>query len=154
MTPVPRGRVIPTGAWVLAGVIAAVAFLGLNILFLQDPQTPPPAQVIVPVLAAGFLGGYVLLIGFIYGDAKRRGMRYIPWTILAALAPSAIGIILYFILRDPMPMRCTKCGCAMHPRFAYCPRCGATMSATCGQCHRVTEAGWSHCAWCGTKLGA
>jgi peptidoglycan/LPS O-acetylase OafA/YrhL len=152
MTPVPRRRVIPAGAWVLAGVAAVLVFFGLNILFLQDPQTPPPAQVLVPVLAAGFLGGYVLLIGYIFGDAKRRGMRYIPWTILAALAPSAIGIILYFILRDPMPVHCTKCGCAMHPGFAFCPRCGATMSATCGQCHRVAETGWSHCAWCGGKL--
>jgi hypothetical protein len=137
---------------VLAGVVAAIVFLGLNILLLRDPETPPPAQVLVPVLAACVLSGYFLLIGYIYGDAKSRGMRYIPWTILAALAPSAIGIILYFILRDPMPVHCTKCGCGMHPRFAYCPRCGATMSATCGQCHRVAEAGWSHCAWCGAKL--
>ena len=71
-------------------------------------------------LAAAGLG-YVLLVGYIYGDARRRGMRYVSWTVLAVLAPSAIGILLYFILREPRQAHCTKCGRSMSPNFAFCP---------------------------------
>ncbi len=44
----------------------------------------------------------VLLIGYVYADAKRRGMRYVMWTLLAIFIPNAIGIILYFVMRDPL----------------------------------------------------
>ena len=153
MTPVPhRQSVIPSPAYVIAAVIASLSFFGLSIAIVRDPNTPPGAAVVVPIFAAALLAGYVLLIGYIYGDARRRGMRYVAWTFLAALAPSAIGIILYFILRNPKPVHCTRCGCGVQPGFAFCPRCGASMSATCLQCHRVAEPGWSHCAGCGAKL--
>ena len=149
---VPRQRVIPGTAWAIAAVVAVLFWVTLTAIFVHDSESPIPATVLVPPFLAAVLGGYILLIGYIYGDAKRRCMRYIAWTLLAALAPSAIGILLYFILREPLPVHCTKCGCAMNPKFAFCPRCGGSTAATCQQCHRVAEGGWSHCAWCGTKL--
>jgi hypothetical protein len=153
MTPYSQHRpAITSGGWIIAGSVGFLMFAFMNVVLVRDPNTPGPAQVILPILTATVMFGYCILIAYIYGDAKRRGMRYIPWTILAALAPSAIGIILYFILREPMPVHCTKCGSAMNPGFAFCPRCGSTMSATCFQCHRVSQPGWSHCAWCGAKL--
>jgi len=152
MTPVPqRQGVIPAGAQIFAGVAAALVFFLLSAVFIRS-HAPPVIRLFLPFFAAAILCGHILLIGYIYGDARRRGMHHVAWTLLAALAPSAIGIILYFILRNPMPVHCTKCGCAAQPGFAFCPRCGASMSATCFQCHRVAEPGWSHCAWCGAKL--
>ena len=44
-------------------------------------------------------------MGFIYADAKRRRMRHVMWAWLA-LVPYFIGVILYFILRDPLPTPC------------------------------------------------
>lgn len=144
--------VIPVGAKVTAGVVAVLAFIGVSFAVNHESSMDDAGRMILPVVAAVVIIGYVLLIGYIYGDARRRGMRYVLWTLLAVLAPSAIGILLYFILRDPRQVHCTKCGCSMNPNFAYCPRCGGTMSATCGQCHRVAQPEWSHCAWCGGKL--
>ena len=154
MTPMPQPQrgAIPATAWIIAGVVGCLLWVFLSIILLRDPNAPDPIRILVPVMAAAVLAGYIVLLGYIYGDAKRRGMKYIAWTLLAALAPSAIGIILYFILRDPLQVHCTGCGCAVHPGFAYCPRCGISMAPTCSQCHKVSQPGWSHCAWCGTKL--
>ena len=53
-------------------------------------------------LLAGVGGGcFLLLIGYINRDAKRRGMSPTLWTIVAVLIPNGLGIILYFILRQP-----------------------------------------------------
>jgi hypothetical protein len=99
-----------------------------------------------------FLVAYIALIVYIYNDARRRGMNYVLWTLLAIFAPSAIGIILYFILRQPMPVFCTNCGGGMPPGLTYCPHCGTTLARTCPQCHRASQAGWAHCGWCGARL--
>ena len=149
---VQNRSVIPLGAKITAGVVAAMAFIAVSFAVNHESYMPDAARMILPVLASAVMAGYVLLIGYIYGDARRRGMRYVLWTLLAVLAPSAIGILLYFILREPRQVHCTKCGCSVSPNFAYCPRCGGTMSATCGRCQRVAQPGWSHCAWCGGKL--
>ena len=37
--------------------------------------------------------------GYIYADAKRRGMNALLWTLLAMLLPKPIGFIAYFLLR-------------------------------------------------------
>src|SRR6185503_8685900 len=103
-------------------------------------------------LIALLLAGYALLVGYVHGDARRRGMRYVMWTLLAILVPNALGIILYFILRDPIPNFCTRCGAAVARNFAFCPQCGTGMAMSCAQCHRVSQEGWTHCAHCGARL--
>ena len=41
-----------------------------------------------------------LLIGvYVYRDAKRRGMNAALWTLIAILAPSLIGFIIYLLVR-------------------------------------------------------
>jgi hypothetical protein len=96
----------------------------------------------------------VLLIGYVYADAKRRGMRYVMWTWLATLIPNAIGIILYFVLRDPLFVNCTQCGAQVRPGFAFCPKCGGSLALACPQCRGAVEQGWTHCAHCGASLRA
>jgi len=44
----------------------------------------------------------ILLAGYIYGDAPRRGMPRVPWTALAILAPNGIGFLIYFLMRNPL----------------------------------------------------
>jgi hypothetical protein len=95
---------------------------------------------------------YVLLIGYVHGDAKRRGMRYVMWTLLAIFIPNAIGIILYFILRDPLPSPCRNCQEQVRAAFAYCPKCGSLMKRVCDGCGRAVESDWMNCAYCGKKL--
>jgi RNA polymerase subunit RPABC4/transcription elongation factor Spt4 len=94
----------------------------------------------------------VLLIGFIYADAKRRSMRHVMWTLLALFIPDAIGIILYFLLREPLPAPCPRCGFLARGGFSFCPRCGSDLLHTCHVCHRKMEPGWSNCAYCGAAI--
>ena len=154
MTPVvPRTRVIPVGGWIAAGIVFLLGFLLLNIAFVRNPHNTPVAlRIIVPVLAALLLAGYTLLIGYVNGDARRRGMRYVMWTLLAIFLANGIGIILYFILREPLQVYCSRCGSGVQPSHAFCPRCGAGVQPACQACHRIIQPGWTHCAWCGNQL--
>lgn len=95
---------------------------------------------------------YILLVGYIYSDAKRRGMRPVLWVLLAIFIPNAIGILLYFILREPLLLTCPKCGAGAKPAFPFCPACGASLGETCPKCRSLIETGWSHCAKCGAEL--
>ena len=47
---------------------------------------------------------YGLLVSYIYGDARRRGMRHVLWTVIAAAVPNGLGFIAYFLLREPLQL--------------------------------------------------
>ncbi len=151
MTPVvPRQRVIPFGGWVAAGIVFLACFIPLNLIFFRD--SPLWLKFLLTIVAPLFAAGYALLVGYIYGDARRRGMRYVMWTLLAIFLANGIGIILYFILRDPLLSYCSRCGTGVQPSHAFCPRCGAAVQPACPACRRTIQAGWTHCAWCGNQL--
>ena len=153
MTPfVPRKRVIPVGGWIAAGIMFLVGFLCMSLVFIRAHDVPVPIRIVFPVLAALTLAGYTLLIGYVNGDARRRGMRYVMWTLLAIFLANGIGIILYFILREPLQVYCSRCGSGVQPSHAFCPRCGAGVQPACQACHRIIQPGWTHCAWCGNQL--
>jgi len=148
----------------VAWVIALVFFFGMPCVFWigvwphSDPhemaRTPLALKVFLPILAGTVGLVYVLLIGFVHVDAKRRGMRYVMWTLLAIFIGNFIGIILYFLMRDPMPTPCPKCNKLSAQSFTFCPSCGTELMRTCKVCHRKLGAGWSNCAYCGTSLAA
>ncbi len=149
-------RIISPVAW----MIAALAWVGMFcLLFLVGiPQNPklshwPVAGAFAFSVWPGLIVAvFVLLIGYINADARRRGMRYVMWTLLAIFIPNSIGIILYFILRDPLLVPCTKCGAKARMGFAFCPQCGAALSAACPACKRPVEPNWQRCAYCGAGL--
>jgi hypothetical protein len=153
MTPVSqRTRVIPIAAWVIASIILVAMFLLMIWIIPWEGNVPLVVRILIPVIPPFALAGWTLLVGYVYGDARRRGMRYAMWTLLAIFIPNGIGVILYFILRDPMPSYCSKCGSPAKQGHAFCPGCGAGILPACSQCHRAGQPGWSHCAWCGAKL--
>jgi len=147
--------VIRGGAWALAVVL----FVGLAGFLLAVPLRIDPEMRVWPALArAAFaiclplvFGIYVLLASYVYSDAKRRGMRYVLWTLLALLMPSAVGFILYFIMREPLT-RCLHCQGVTRPGFAFCPHCGNILGRSCPQCKQTVELDWSHCPHCGVLL--
>ena len=151
-------RVIPRTAWVIA-FLAYFAFTTLifNFALPSDPNLSkwPLAGKIAFVYGMFLLVfALVLLVGYVYADARRREMRYVMWTWLAALIPDGIGIILYFILRDPLPSPCPKCKISVPAKFTFCPHCGAALRPCCPQCGKAIEHGWQNCAYCGTRIGA
>ena len=129
MTPAaPHHRIIPLGGWITAAVIAVFGFLCANV-FLLRANAPLPVRILAPIAFPLLLGGYTLLIGYVYGDARRRGMRYVMWTLLAVFLTNGIGIILYFILRDPLPVYCSRCGGGVKQGFALPPPRGDVLPA-------------------------
>ena len=143
-------RVIPRAGWWIAGIVYA-ALLATFIIVLRG-EREPAIIALAGVIGPLMLAAVVLLIGYINGDAKRRGMNSTLWTFLAFIVPNAIGIILYFILREPLLRPCPSCGALARPRFAYCPKCGASLAPACPQCRRAVEAGWRACPYCGASL--
>ena len=142
-------KVIPKTARIIAGFayVAAVVFWILMFMFSHDRgmQSLPEAGKIAVVLLPGVvLACYVLLIGYVNGDARRRGMRYVMWTLLAMFIPNAIGIILYFILRDPLMKPCPGCSLIVRPGFTFCPHCGTSLRPTCSNCGKAVEIGWAN----------
>jgi hypothetical protein len=151
---------VPTGArW--AAVLVGLAMTGLMAsLFLLPLIVEGEYKgllFVFPVFLMTLIGAaalvvYVLLIGYVYGDARRRGMNQVLWTLLAVFIPSAIGVILYFILRDPVPVPCPSCGILAPKGHAYCAGCGKAVRAACPQCRQPVEAGWKNCVRCGVPL--
>ncbi|HET9400214.1 MAG TPA: zinc ribbon domain-containing protein [Candidatus Acidoferrales bacterium] len=143
----------------VAWIIAILFFAGMQSLFWLvifpngDPhetaKMPLELKIFLPTLASSIFFIWALLVGFVYADAKRRAMRYVMWTLLAAFVPNAIGIILYFLMRDPLPSPCPKCGLLVKGSFSFCPRCGTELMRACRVCKKKLEPGWVNCAYCG-----
>ena len=152
---------VPTGArWTAALVALGFATLMAGIFLVPVAASEPKALVFVlPVFLASLIGAvglgtFVLLVGYVFGDARRRGMNHVLWTLLAIFIPNAIGVILYLILRDPVPVACPSCGALARKGLAYCAGCGTAVRVACPQCRQPVEPGWRNCARCGASLVA
>ena len=151
-------RVIPNAAWIVAWL--AYLCIAVPLFFFVAPTDPEMRKLplwIQALLIFGFLlllVAWVALVGYVYGDAKRRHMRYVMWTLLAIFIPNAIGMILYFILRDPLPKLCPGCGHVEKAKFPFCPHCGTLLHPTCPKCDKPVESTWANCGYCGQQLAA
>ena len=144
-------KIVPVWAWVLAGIIFVAAQIFFNVTLARHADAPPAWARPLLGLLTGIVGGcYLLLIGYINRDSKRRGMSPLLWTIMAAFIPNALGIILYFLLRQPVRSVCPQCGNALQAGFNFCPRCSYRLSPSCPQCQRVISVNDVYCPYCGT----
>jgi RNA polymerase subunit RPABC4/transcription elongation factor Spt4 len=150
---VNRRWIIPMPVWVIAGLVYLGIFVGLSLIaipqFDKTSDMPRAGQIALALFAAAIPAVYILLLGYIYGDARRRGMRPWLWVLLAIFIPNAIGIILYFVLRDPKMFYCSSCGAAAKASYTFCPNCSTPLRPACPQCGRGIERGWKHCPHCG-----
>lgn len=149
-------RVIPTAAWMVGWIIYACITVPTFLFVIPTDPTlgkwPRWGQALFVLGIFLFAVALAGLIGYIYGDARRRHMRYIMWTLLAIFMPNAIGIMLYFILRDPLWKPCPGCGNFAKAGFAFCPHCGASLQPTCPNCGKPIDSSWANCAHCGQRL--
>src|SRR5258705_13927522 len=117
-------KIVPVWAWALAGIPFIAAQWFFNIAVARHANAPPAwARPLLGLLLGLVAGSFVLFIGYINRDAKRRGMSPVLWTIVAVFIPNALGIILYFVLWQPMRSADPQCGNAVQPGFNFCPRC-------------------------------
>jgi zinc-ribbon domain len=76
------------------------------------------------LLAGVVIAIWILGLGYVYADARRRGMPPILWTLIAAFIPNLLGFLLYFALRRPIALPCPNCGQANAPGQRFCSWCG------------------------------
>ncbi len=152
--------VVPAGARWTALVVCSVVVVLMGSLFLLPgflEKDPGAVATLGPLflaslLGVAFLAAFILLVGYVFGDARRRGMRHVMWTLIAVFVPNGIGLILYFILREPLPVPCGTCGMLAGKQHAFCPGCGSPVRAVCPACRQMVEPGWRNCAGCGASL--
>ena len=113
---------------------------------------PVPVRLVVAAGFALFVFAYGCLVSYVWGDAKRRGMRYRVWALVAALVPNGLGFLGYFLLREPVLRRCGSCATEARRDLPFCPQCGSELARACPACRRLIEPGWGHCAHCGARL--
>ncbi len=146
-------RIISPWAYLFVGLgfLAATAAV---VYATRSGKPPFPLAAMMPLAIFGgtIVGCYILLIGYVYRDAGRRGMSPLAWTLLAICVPNALGIVLYFVLRKPRVATCPRCGNALQPGFNFCPSCNYKLSPSCPQCQRVVAANDVYCPYCGTSL--
>jgi len=82
---------------------------------------------------------WLMALGYVYRDARRRRNE---WRTLAALCMLlswpffAIGFILYFQVREPLPFPCPRCSTMVGARFNFCPNCKGNLHPSCPNCKR------------------
>jgi hypothetical protein len=92
------------------------------------PRDPLPWG--LGMFAGILLAVWLMLLGYVYADAKRRNMPAGLWTVIAAAVPNVIGFLLYFALRRPVPSFCSQCGQPMDGQHKFCPACGYRRNST------------------------
>ncbi|HET8925646.1 MAG TPA: zinc ribbon domain-containing protein [Candidatus Acidoferrum sp.] len=134
---------------------------GGNEMFPPELQNEP---VLASLALAGlvtlmslFMAAFIFLTAYVNRDAARRGMNAALWTILILVfLPTwgLIGLVIYFLMREPLPYPCPQCGYSVSARFNFCPNCKCNLHPSCPQCkHEVAELD-KFCPFCGNDLKA
>jgi len=147
-------KIAPAWAWGLAAIAFVAAQWYFNIAMAHHPHAPAAwARPLFGLLAGIGGGAYLLLVGYVSRDSKRRGMSPVLWTLVVLLIPNGMGILLYFVLRQPLHSACPQCGSAVQAEFQFCPRCSYKLSPSCPRCQRVVDGNDVYCPYCGISLG-
>ena len=153
-------KVIPGSAWIIAATLLGLWLtlgmpIALHFIGQKAKLGDPPLWVMALAFTFGALVllAWMLLIAYANFDARRRQMNRTLWTLLVIFIPNAIGFILYFLLRRPLPQRCPHCQEVVQADYVVCPACGQKLVQQCSGCHRASRPEWLNCAYCGAKLG-
>jgi hypothetical protein len=150
--PNEESRLIPWWS-VICAVAAFVGWQALVHLVLvpRDPNPKPlPLVIFWGVMVGFFFSFYMLMIGYVNRDAKRRGMNSALWTlIMVLLLASGIGFIVYFLLRQPVVLSCPKCSEKVESSFNFCPKCHFQLNPMCPECRHAVRPADNYCAHCG-----
>lgn len=162
-------KIVPNGMKVTLAVLYVIALLIVLIANRMTHNSFAPHDIadqrhLVPFALAGIVTAVAIpisiilfLIGYVYRDAERRGMSPGAWTFLViALMPAylALGFIVYFVMREPLPFDCPQCGTKVGARFNYCPNCKWNLHPSCPQCRREVLDTDKFCSFCGQNLAS
>jgi zinc-ribbon domain len=109
------------------------------------------------VITVGAVGisSVLFMLGYVYRDAKRRGMNAGLWTLLVLILSPAyllIGLIIYLLVREPLPYTCPQCSATVNARFNFCPNCKYNLHPACPACQHEVADDDKFCPYCATEL--
>ncbi|HLW89176.1 MAG TPA: zinc ribbon domain-containing protein [Terriglobales bacterium] len=146
-------KLVASWAWILAAIGFLTMQFVFNVVIARQHDAPPAwARILLGLLVGLILTCYLLLIGYVNRDAGRRGMSRALWTAVSVLVPNGLGIILYFILRQPIVGNCPQCGHGVQHGFNFCPQCNYKLNPSCPQCQRIIRPEDTYCHFCGTAV--
>lgn len=120
--PVQLWALVLVGCTVLIGLVAG--YKGGEQAVLRTMSVYGSAALVFGIALAIWL----LCLGFVFADARRRAMRAVLWVLVAALFPHLLGFLLYFVLRQPIAATCTQCGKTGPLPQRFCSWCGASQA--------------------------
>jgi hypothetical protein len=133
----------------LAGqVIAQLAYF----FFIAPNQVPNVKTMGIAAGVSLLVGFLLLLFGYVNRDAERRGMNSTLWTLLAIFVPYLLGLIIYFLVREPLPYVCPGCRASVSARFNFCPNCKLDLRPSCPRCRREVLSEDKYCPYCAEEL--
>jgi hypothetical protein len=137
--------------------LAIVVFIGMQYIFydvMPKPHHPAPLpmRMMMSYAWGTMWASYVLLLGYVSRDVKRRGMSAGLWMLVCMVLPGGIGAVVYFMLRQPVLSRCPNCSTEIASSYHFCPQCQFQMSPVCGTCHRGVKITDVFCTTCGHDL--
>jgi hypothetical protein len=138
-------------------ILAILVFVGSQWFF--DSVPPPhrrpgsmPMHLIMCYMTSAALASYVLLIGYVSRDVRRRNMQAALWILIAVVMPGGIGAVVYFLLRQPIMIRCPNCSTELTSGVHFCPQCRFQVAPVCGQCFRGLQTTDAFCPQCGHNV--
>jgi hypothetical protein len=127
--------VVPKAVQIWALVIGGCTVLIAVGMGFHEAHPGTALRIMSIYASAGLLSGvvaaaWVLCLGFVFADARRRGMRPFLWVLVAALFPHLLGFLLYFVMRQPIASTCSHCGGTMALNQRFCSGCGRPQPAS------------------------
>lgn len=160
-------RIIPKWLKVLCVILYVIAVaIGVTVMINAPDARPHDVRddAALSVLAIiGIVTGVslvsatcILMLGYVNRDAKRRGMNSTLWTwfVLLMLPTSVgiIGLIIFLLVREPLPYPCPRCAKPVGPRFNFCPNCKCDLYPSCPNCKKEIVETDKFCPYCATEL--
>jgi Double zinc ribbon len=147
-------RLIPMWSVVVAALVFAGIQYVVHVYLTQHQHNMPPfgLRLFWSLSWGTVLAFFTLMVGYVTRDAKRRGMTVWLWTMLVIFMPGAIGLVVYFLLRQPLSIRCPQCSTHLQPGFNFCPQCHFQLAPTCRGCQRTVRITDTFCGYCGERL--
>ncbi len=124
------------------------------------PFGSPSDRHIFPLAILMFAAAFVSLMfmvviaasRFVYVDARRRGMNPVLWTLVVIFVPYFVGLVVYLVVRSPLPLHCQFCNAIVNQNMSFCPQCGTVLKKQCANCLVSLEVSDRFCSNCGSVV--
>lgn len=148
----------------ILAVTALILFTGLflaplfeaiiNAVFAHWSSKIEIAILLLAILFILILYLWVRALIYIHRDSKSRNMSPLLWVSICVFFPYLLGFLVYFLVRDSLPLKCPNCRVIVSKGDKFCQQCGFKLSDTCKKCGGSLPGEAKFCPNCGTTLAA